>query len=128
MCVEVPFVPSTAHHFEYAAASMRVSLHRMSPPEKAGLVGEYTTNTNGWLVSAETQDQEKILEGESTVGVYTLQFFVSDYYAAKGGKPTYTSARPFMGEVPLRFGIDNPDEEMRLSLHVSPWSLEMLKT
>ena len=97
------------------AHKMRIHLHRLSPPESAGFIGEFITNDEGRL------DGGPALKGgkEFTVGVYEWTFFVGDYFASKG---TYTSGTPFLDTIPLRFGIDNPDDHYHVPLLVSPWS------
>jgi hydroxyisourate hydrolase len=95
---------------------MRIFLHRLFPPESAGLIGSFVTNEDGRL------DGGPALKGgkEFTVGTYQWTFFVADYFASKG---TFFSGTPFLDEVPLRFGIDNPDDHYHVPLLVSPWSL-----
>jgi hydroxyisourate hydrolase len=94
---------------------MRIFLHRLFPPESAGLIGSFVTNEDGRL------DGGPALKGgkEFTVGTYQWTFFVADYFASKG---TFFSGTPFLDEVPLRFGIDNPDDHYHVPLLVSPWS------
>jgi hydroxyisourate hydrolase len=94
---------------------MRIKLHRLSPPEQAGLVGEFITNDDGRLSSGPA------LKGgdEMVIGTYEWTFYVADYFASQG---TYFSGTPFLSEVPLRFGIDNPDDHYHVPLLVSPWS------
>jgi 5-hydroxyisourate hydrolase-like protein (transthyretin family) len=55
---------------------------------------------------------------EFLVGVYEWQFMAGDYFASIG---TYTSGTPFLDVIPLRFGIDNPDDHYHVPLLVSPW-------
>ena len=97
------------------ADKMRIQLHRLSPPEKAGFLAEYITNDDGRLEGGPA------LKGgtEFTVGTYSFTFFVADYFAAKG---TFFSGTPFLDEIPIRFGIDNPDDHYHVPLLVSPWS------
>lgn len=96
------------------AAHMRIQLHRLSPPEAAGLVAEFVTNDDGRLPGGPA------LKGKDfSVGVYEWTFYVGDYFARKG---THTSGTPFLDEVPLRFGIDDPTEHYHVPLLVSPWS------
>ena len=33
-----------------------------------------------------------------------------------------TAAQPFLGDVPIRFGIDNPEEHYHVPLLCSPWT------
>jgi len=98
-----------------SAADMRILLHRLSPPESVGLVGDFVTNDDGRLSSGPA------LKGgtEFLVGTYEWTFYAGDYFASKG---TCTSGTPFLDVVPIRFGIDNPDDHYHVPLLVSPWS------
>mmetsp|Transcript_37439 Transcript_37439/g.54803 ORF Transcript_37439/g.54803 Transcript_37439/m.54803 type:complete len:355 (-) Transcript_37439:668-1732(-) len=96
------------------AANMRIHLKRLSPPESAGFIAEYKTNSDGRLPSGPA------LKGtDFQVGVYEWTFFVGDYFASKNNELTGT---PFLDEVPIRFGIDDPEEHYHVPLLVSPWS------
>ena len=93
---------------------MRIHLKRLSPEEDATFIGEFITNDDGRLPGG------PILKGEVfKVGVYELTFFVGDYFASKNVQTAGTS---FLNEVPIRFGIDDPDEHYHVPLLVSPWS------
>ena len=93
---------------------MRIELRRLSPPERAGLVGTFVTNDDGRLEGGPA------LKGKDfMVGTYEWTFYVADYFASKG---TFTSGTPFLDVIPLRFGIDNPDDHYHVPLLVSPWS------
>lgn len=95
------------------AEGMRIRLTRLSPPEHAGFVRELVTNFDGRL------DCGAALKGdEFIVGTYEWTFFVGDYFARKN---TTTAGVPFLDEVPLRFGIDNPEDHYHVPLLVSPW-------
>ena len=85
------------------ADKMRIQLHRLWPPESVGLVGDFITNDDGRLTDGPA------LKGgnEFIVGTYEWTFYVADYFASKG---TFTSGTPFLDTIPLRFGIDNPDD------------------
>jgi 2-oxo-4-hydroxy-4-carboxy-5-ureidoimidazoline decarboxylase len=97
------------------AANMRVHLHRISPPESAKLVGEYVTNDDGRF------DGGPALKGGAgfIVGVYEWTFYAGDYFASKS---VFISGTPFLDTIPIRFGIDNPDDHYHVPLLVSPWS------
>lgn len=96
------------------AEGMRIHLHRLSPPEHAGFVKEFITNNDGRL------DGGPALKGEEfIVGTYEWTFYAGDYFARKNAK---TSGVPFLNEIPLRFGIDDPAEHYHVPLLVSPWS------
>jgi len=97
------------------ANNMRIQLHRLVPAESAGLVGTFVTNQDGRLEGGPA------LKGgqQMIVGVYEWTFYVADYFASKG---TYTAGTPFLDTIPIRFGIDNPDDHYHVPLLVSPWS------
>lgn len=96
------------------AANMRVQLHRVTPEENAGLIKEFITNDDGRLPGGPALKEE-----EFTVGTYQWTFFVGDYFARKNTK---TAGIPFLDEIPLRFGMDDPEEHYHVPLLVSPWS------
>mmetsp|Transcript_10869 Transcript_10869/g.20321 ORF Transcript_10869/g.20321 Transcript_10869/m.20321 type:complete len:306 (+) Transcript_10869:131-1048(+) len=95
------------------AAGMRIHLTRLSPPEHAGLVKELVTNWDGRL------DCGAALKGDDfIVGTYEWTFFAGDYFARKNA---ITAGVPFLDEIPLRFGIDDPEEHYHVPLLLSPW-------
>jgi hydroxyisourate hydrolase len=95
---------------------MRIQLQRLSDPlDGATSVMEFVTNVDGRL-----EGGPALAGGSSfTVGVYEFKFYAGDYFASKG---TYTSGTPFLDVIPIRFGIDNPDDHYHVPLLVSPWS------
>jgi 5-hydroxyisourate hydrolase len=61
-----------------------------------------------------------LLSGEEIKsGSYELLFFVSDYFASKGAP---LPKQPFLEQVPVRFGIDDPMAGYHVPLLCSPWS------
>jgi hydroxyisourate hydrolase len=98
-----------------AASNLRIQLHRLSSGSNSELVGEYLTNNDGRLSTGPA------LKGghEFVVGTYEWTFYTADYFASKG---TFTSGTPFLDTVPIRFGVDNPDDHYHVPLLVSPWS------
>lgn len=97
------------------AAKMKIVLTRLTPEEDAGVVGEFVTNDDGRLEGGPALKGGK----EFTVGTYEWTFYAGDYFASKG---TFTTGTPFLDVIPLRFGIDNPDDHYHVPLLVSPWS------
>ncbi len=55
---------------------------------------------------------------ELTAGLYEIVFDVGGYFAAEKGLPD----PPFLGRVPIRFGIADPEAHYHVPLLVSPWS------
>lgn len=94
------------------ADHMRITLTRLSPTQE--VIGQFVTNQDGRL------DGGPALKGKDfRVGTYEWTFYAGDYFARKG---TYTTGTPFLDVIPLRFGIDNPDDHYHVPLLVSPWS------
>jgi 5-hydroxyisourate hydrolase len=70
------------------------------------------TNSDG-------RTDEPLLAGEElSSGVYELVFDVGDYFAESSG----TGSPPFLGRVPVRFGIADPSAHYHVPLLVSPWA------
>ena len=57
---------------------MRITLTRLSPPETAGVIGEFVTNDDGRLEGGPALKGGK----EFTVGVYEWTFYVGDVSAS----------------------------------------------
>jgi 5-hydroxyisourate hydrolase len=94
------------------AAGMRVSLHRIDD----GVSHELKT----LVLNAEGRADAPLLEGaEHRPGRYRLVFAVAAYFAARG---TALAEPPFLGEVPLDFGLAAADQHYHVPLLVSPWS------
>jgi len=118
----VPTGKLTCHVLDTArgrpAAGMRISLRRQSEGGSEGepaweLVGSFVTNSDGRL-------NGPALQAEAFVeGVYEWTFGVGDYFAAAG---VPTAGTPFLRDVPLQFGIDNPEQHYHVPLLCSPWS------
>jgi hydroxyisourate hydrolase len=96
---------------------MKIELHRLSSPlEGLPTVDmEFVTNEDGRLEGGPALSGGTVF----TVGVYELIFYSGDYFASKG---TFTAGTPFLDVIPIRFGIDNPDDHYHVPLLVSPWS------
>eukprot|EP00536_Pseudo-nitzschia_multiseries_P013580 jgi/Psemu1/212078/e_gw1.589.12.1 len=95
------------------AENMKIVLTRLTPEESAGVVGEFITNDDGRLEGGPA------LKGEDfTVGTYQWDFYAADYFVGRGN---FMNGTPFLDVIPLRFGIDNPDDHYHVPLLVSPW-------
>lgn len=97
------------------AAGMSVVLARLGD-HGGDLPKEYSfvTNSDGRL------DGGPALKGASfPAGEYEWTFRVGEYFAAAG---VPVAATPFLGDVPIRFGIDNPEEHYHVPLLCSPWT------
>ena len=91
------------------AAGMRVELARLDPSRS--VLKEVHTNADG-------RTDAPLLEGDELEnGVYELVFEVCEYF--KGSGIPYP---PFLGRVPIRFGIAEPDAHYHVPLLASPWA------
>jgi 5-hydroxyisourate hydrolase len=95
------------------AANVRVELWRLDPSD-GGRELLVTTRTN-----ADGRTDEPLLAGASfTAGGYELLFDVGEYFARQGA----TEAPSFLGQVPVRFYIANPESHYHVPLLVTPWA------
>lgn len=94
------------------AEGMTIELWHIPPESKPKqLLKTVTTNTDG------RTDSPLLVDEALGVGIYELVFAVGDYFA--GNK---VDSPPFLGQVPIQFGIANPDSHYHVPLLVSPWS------
>ena len=90
------------------AAGMPLELFRIAGEDRR-LLKTTTTNADG-------RTDEPLLAGEDfTVGVYEIVFHAGGYFG-EGGEP------PFLGRVPVRFGVSDPQAHYHVPLLASPWS------
>lgn len=107
-------MPLTTHVLDTArgrpAAGIRLELFRLDLTSgERDLIKETRTNADG------RTDAPLLDELES--GVYELVFEVGEYFAGEG-----VPDPPFLGRVPVRFGIADPASHYHVPLLVSPWS------
>ncbi|MFN3615220.1 MAG: hydroxyisourate hydrolase, partial [Rubrimonas sp.] len=88
---------------------MRVELFRIEGEASVKLT-EIITNDDG------RSDGPIIARGAAASGVYELRFHVEDYLAA-----AHSGAPPFLGVVPIRFGLDAQGGHYHVPLLVSPF-------
>jgi hydroxyisourate hydrolase len=94
------------------AAGMRITLSRRAADGSSCVIKSFVTNEDGRTGRA--------LDGlDFAPGLYEWTFHCGPYFAKSG---LYTSGTPFLDEVPIRFGIDNPEDHYHVPLLVSPWS------
>ena len=109
-------MPLTTHVLDTArgrpAADLRVELFRLDPSgEGRSLLKEVRTNADG-------RTGAPLLGGDELAGgVYELVFAVGEYFAGEE-----IPDPPFLGRVPVRFGIADPTSHYHVPLLVSPWS------
>ena len=97
------------------AAGMAISLKRLDDATGQWVtLSTHITNSDGRL------DGGPALKGDSfVVSTYEWTFGVGDYFASCS---VPTSGTQFLADVPLRFGIDDPEAHYHVPLLCSPWS------
>ena len=96
------------------AAGLAVELWRL------GADGEGRELVRGVRTNADGRTEAPLLAGEElTAGVYEIVFDVGDYFSADG---LATGEPPFLGPVPVRFGVADPDAHYHVPLLASPWA------
>ena len=104
----------TTHALDLAAGRPAAGLaFTLSCADGAGFRTLVETVTN-----ADGRTDAPLLDGARFApGVYQIAFDVGAYYdAAPAG------GRPFLGIVPIRFGIEDADGHYHVALLVTPWS------
>lgn len=105
-------VLDTAH----GCPAKNISLELWSIDSKSGqktLLKTIVTNTDG------RTDAPLLVDAELTVGIYELIFVVGEYFASFSDT---LPNPPFLGRIPLQFGIADPTAHYHVPLLVSPWS------
>jgi 5-hydroxyisourate hydrolase len=95
------------------AAGLRIQLFRLDPSgDGRELLKEAHTNADG------RTDAPLLDEGELESGSYEIVFGVGEYFAQNAEIPD----PPFLGTVPIRFGVADPSSHYHVPLLVSPWA------
>lgn len=90
------------------AAGMGLELFALDGEERR-LLKSAVTNADG------RTDEPLLAEGELAVGQYEIIFDVVGYFS-EGADP------PFLGRVPVRFGVSDPGSHYHVPLLASPYS------
>ncbi len=93
------------------AAGMNLELFFLEGEERRS-IKTLATNAEG------RTDRPLLSSEESAAGLYELVFDVAGYFAGEEDLPD----PPFLGRVPVRFGISDPGSHYHVPLLVSPWS------
>ena len=95
------------------AANVHIELRRLDLAAGTHTVlASVRTNADG-------RTDAPLLAGEQfTAGTYELVFDVGQYFASQG----IEAATPFLGQVPVRFGVSDPEAHYHVPLLVSPWA------
>ncbi len=95
------------------AAGVSIQLWLLGEREERKLLKTVLTNANG------RTDEPLLMDSEFVVGRYELVFVIGTYFAAL---QVPTSTPPFLDEVPVRFGLADPDAHYHVPLLISPWA------
>ena len=80
--------------------------------------GDNRTRMKSVRTNAEGRTDGPLLSREELgIGLYEIVFDVAGYFAGGSDLPD----PPFLGRVPIRFGIADPDAHYHVPLLVSPW-------
>jgi 5-hydroxyisourate hydrolase len=93
------------------AAGIKIELYSL---------GNERLQVKSMLTNADGRCDQPLLNDEDMEkGEWELVFHVGEYFRDKNVETTDV---PFLGQVPVRFGIDNRDLHYHIPLLVSPWS------
>jgi 5-hydroxyisourate hydrolase len=93
------------------AAGMALELFRIDGGERRSLK-KIEANADG------RTDKPLLAEDEFEPGIYEIVFDVGGYFAGEPG----VTAPPFLGLVPIRFGIADASAHYHVPLLASPWA------
>jgi len=95
------------------AAGVTLSLWRKEG-EAWVVIAQAVTNSDG-------RTDRPLLEGDKVIaGVYELRFSVGAYFQARG--LSTGAVPPFLDEVPIRFGLADPQANYHVPLLMTPWA------
>jgi 2-oxo-4-hydroxy-4-carboxy-5-ureidoimidazoline decarboxylase len=95
------------------AAGVAVELYEISGSDDAICIARAVTNADG------RTDRPLIADRPIPIAQYELRFAVGDHYARIG---TPVTDPPFLGVVPIRFSVAEPEGHYHVPLLVTPWS------
>jgi 2-oxo-4-hydroxy-4-carboxy-5-ureidoimidazoline decarboxylase len=95
------------------AEGVAVELFEIAASGAARLVTRAITNSDG------RTDRPLIAEQPIPIAQYELRFNVGDYFTRHG---TPVSDPPFLGIVPIRFAVSDPEGHYHVPIIVTPWS------
>jgi 2-oxo-4-hydroxy-4-carboxy-5-ureidoimidazoline decarboxylase len=92
---------------------LAVELYEMSGANETILIASAVPNSDG------RTDRPLIGDRPIPIAQYEMRFAVGDHYARMG---TPVTDPPFLGVVPIRFSIAEPEGHYHVPLLVTPWS------
>lgn len=100
-------------HAGKPAAGMALALVELSDSGPDRILANTRTNADG-------RTDAPLIGGRPVpIGQYELRFEVADYYRERG---VSLAQPPFLGVVPIRFAVAEPEQNYHVPLLVTPWS------
>jgi 2-oxo-4-hydroxy-4-carboxy-5-ureidoimidazoline decarboxylase len=97
----------------HPAAGVAIEFFEIGASGQARLLSRTVTNADG------RTDRPLIAEQPIPISQYELRFGVGDYFVRKG---TPVTDPPFLGIVPIRFAVAEPEAHYHVPLLATPWS------
>ena len=97
------------------AAGMRVEVHALDPARR--LIADGVLAASGML-------DHDITRTRLDRGQYEVVFHAGAFFAANG---VAQSTPPFLGEVPFRFTIFDPESHIHLPMKITPWGFSLYR-
>jgi 2-oxo-4-hydroxy-4-carboxy-5-ureidoimidazoline decarboxylase len=97
----------------HPAAGVAIEFFEIGASDEARLLSRAVTNVDG------RTDRPLIAEQPIPISQYELRFGVGDYFVRKG---TPVTDPPFLGIVPIRFAVAEPEAHYHVPLLATPWS------
>lgn len=101
------------NHRGRPARGVEIALYELDGADRARLVTQATTNADG------RTDHPLVAGRPVPIARYELRFAVSTYFRGLGVDQTDP---PFLGTVPIRFAVAEPEGHYHVPLLVTPWS------
>jgi 2-oxo-4-hydroxy-4-carboxy-5-ureidoimidazoline decarboxylase len=95
------------------AAGVKVELFEVMSSGAAARIASATTNADG------RTDRPLIADRPIPIAVYELRFDIGAHFANSG---TLAADPPFLGIVPIRFAVAEPEADYHVPLLATPWS------
>jgi 5-hydroxyisourate hydrolase len=97
------------------AAGMRIEVYALAPERRR--IAEGILTASGVLDDA-------IARARLAAGTYEVIFHAGDFFVAAG---VAQASPPFLGEVPFRFTIADPDQHYHLPMKLTPWGFSLYR-
>jgi len=97
----------------HPAAGVTVEFFEIGASRESRLLSRTTTNADG------RTDRPLMAEQPIPISQYEIQFAIGDYFVRRG---TPLPDPPFLGVVPIRFAVAEPEAHYHVPLLATPWS------